>query len=92
MLRIEISKSAAKDILKFPAKIQRQIALKIHELRENKTTQIDVAYLKGHAPYKRATSGEYRIIFYVKDDTIFIDFIGKRNDSDIYKKLKRSGK
>lgn len=91
MLKIEFSKSVAKDIAKFPAKIQRQIALKIHELRENKT-QTDVAYLKGHAPYKRATSGEYRIIFYIKDETVFVDFIGKRNDSEIYKKLKRSGK
>ena len=91
MLRIEFSKSAAKDVEKFPAKIQRQIALKIHELRENKT-QSDVAYLKGHAPYKRATCGEYRIIFFIKDETVFVDFIGKRNDSDIYKKLKRSGK
>ena len=91
MLKIEFSKSVVKDMDKFPSKIQRQIALKIHELRENKT-QTDVAYLKGHAPYKRATSGEYRIIFYMKDETLFIDFIGKRNDSDIYKKLKRSGK
>ncbi len=91
MLKIEISKVAAKDILNFPIKIQRQIALKIHELMENKM-QNDVSYLKGHAPYKRATSGEYRIIFYIKNETLFIDFIGKRNDSDIYKKLKRSGK
>lgn len=91
MLKIEFSKSAAKDIEKFPAKIQRQIALKIHDLRNN-PDQPDSSNLKGHAPYKRVSSGEYRIIYYIKDETIYIDFIGKRNDDDIYKKLKRSGK
>ncbi len=91
MLRIEFSKSASKDIEKYPAKIQKQLALKIHEIRMNEN-QSDISNLKGHAPYKRATSGEYRIVFYIKDETVFIDFIGKRNDDEIYKKLKRSKK
>lgn len=91
MLKIEFSKQAAKDIQKFPAKIQRQIALKIHDLRSN-PNQSDVANLKGHAPYKRCSCCEYRIIFYIKEDVIYLDFIGKRNDDEIYKKLKRSGK
>ncbi len=91
MLKIDLSKSAAKDLQKLPAKIQRQIALKIHELRQNPNAQ-DVSLLKGHAPYKRATSGEFRLVFYIKDETLLIDFIGKRNDDEVYKKLKRSGK
>jgi mRNA-degrading endonuclease RelE of RelBE toxin-antitoxin system len=64
MLKIDISKSCAKDIKKFPAKIQKQIALKILELSKDPNAN-DVSQLKGHAPYKRATSGEYRIVFYV---------------------------
>lgn len=91
MLKIDISKNCAKDIKKFPAKIQKQLALKILEL-SNDPNAHDVSLLKGHAPYKRATSGEYRIVFYVNQDTLYIDFIGKRNDDEIYKKLKRSGK
>ena len=91
MLKIDLSKSAAKDLQKLPAKIQRQIALNIHELRQNPNAQ-DVSLLKGHAPYKRATSGEFRLVFYIKDETLVIDFIGKRNDDEVYKKLKRSGK
>lgn len=91
MLKIDLSKSAAKDLQKLPAKIQRQIALKIHELRQNPNAQ-DVSLLKGHAPYKRATSGEFRLVFYIKDETLLIDFIGKRNDDEVYKKLKRSDK
>lgn len=91
MLRVEFSKQVAKDIPKFPAKIQRQLALKIDELCKNPNAQ-DVSLLKGHAPYKRATSGEYRIVFHVSGDTLYIDFIAKRNDDEIYKKLKRSGK
>lgn len=91
MLKIDISKTCAKDIKKFPAKIQKQLALKILELSKDPNSQ-DVSLLKGHSPYRRATSGEYRIIFYVNQETLLVDFIGKRNDDEIYKKLKRSGK
>ena len=45
--------------------------------------------LKGYAPYRRAKSGEYRIIFYVEAGTLFVPLIGKRNDDEVYQLLKR---
>ena len=40
-------------------------------------------------PYRRADIGEYRIIYRVESDTLLIPLIGKRNDDDVYKRMKR---
>ena len=32
---------------------------------------------------------EDRIIYYVQDDILKVDLIGKRNDDDVYKQLRR---
>ncbi|MEN0058816.1 MAG: hypothetical protein AAGB31_08275, partial [Bdellovibrio sp.] len=69
-------------------KIARQIALKIQALRSNPDPQ-DSSQLKGYAPLKRADQGEYRIIYRVDGDTLYIEIVGKRNDGEVYKKLKR---
>ena len=37
----------------------------------------------------RADVGEYRIIYTVENDTLNVFVIGKRNDAEVYKKLKR---
>jgi len=34
--------------------------------------------------------GEYRIVYRIEDDTVGICLIGKRNDSEVYKRFKRS--
>ena len=39
--------------------------------------------------YRRADVGEYRIVYRFDRDFIYVALIGKRNDSDIYKRLKR---
>ncbi len=48
----------------------------------------DSKELKGY-PYRRADIGEYRIVFRVEGDVLKIAVVGKRNDSDVYKKLTR---
>ena len=49
----------------------------------------DSLKLKGY-PYHRADVGEYRIIYSVKEQTLEILLIEKRNDDQIYKQLKRT--
>jgi len=45
---------------------------------------------KENTPYFRADVGEYRVIYEIENDTMFLFIlIGKRNDDDIYKKLSR---
>ncbi len=88
MLKINISKDAEKVLKKLQSKIARQIALKIQALRNNPDPQ-DSSQLKGYAPLKRADQGEYRIIYRVDGETLYIEIVGKRNDDEVYKKLKR---
>ncbi len=56
----------------------------------NDPNQPDAKPLKGFEyPYQRATAGEYRIIFGIEGDTLHVFIIGKRNDDEVYRKLRR---
>ena len=88
MLKIEIAKRAAKLLARLLPKHARQLAIKIQDLRMNPAPH-DSKLLKGHAPYRRADMGEYRIIYFVQGDILKIDLVGKRNDDEIYKQLRR---
>ena len=88
MLKIKISKDAAKFIKKLPAKNQQQIALKIQEIRRDSGSH-DSKQLQG-APYLRAEMGEYRIIYEIEGGVLLlIVLVGKRNDGDVYRKMSR---
>jgi len=87
MLKPIFHRKAQKFLLKLPKKHKTQIASKIQLLLEN-PLQNDVKQLRGKsASFLRADSGEYRIIFRVESDFLYIDLIGKRNDNEIYKML-----
>jgi mRNA interferase RelE/StbE len=88
MLKIEISKRAAKFLVKLQSKQAHQLGTKIQELRSNLEPP-DSLLSKGFAPLRRADAGEYRTIYWVENDTLKIALVGKRNDSEIYKQLKR---
>ncbi|MCX7979050.1 MAG: type II toxin-antitoxin system RelE/ParE family toxin [Bdellovibrionaceae bacterium] len=89
MLKLEISKRAAKFLQKLDPKQAHQLATKIQSLRSNPEPH-DSQQLKGFAPLRRADVGEYRVIYVVAADTVKIALVGKRNDDDIYKQLKRT--
>lgn len=65
----------------------RQITIKIFSLLKEPRPQ-DSKDLKGY-DFKRVDIGEYRIIYRVDNDSLFIELIGKRNDDEVYKKLRR---
>lgn len=88
MLKIDISKRAQKFLIKLPAKQARQLTTKILELRLNPDPP-DATKLKGYEHYRRADFGEYRIIYSIEIDVLMIYLVGKRNDDEIYKQLKR---
>jgi len=87
MRKIRLSRDSEKFLLRIPSKHARQLAVKLQQLREE-TEPNDSQKLKNYA-YMRVDSGEYRIIYEAASDAIYVVLIGKRNDDEIYKKLKR---
>ena len=88
MLKISPSKQAVKFTSRLTGKQQqRQIAEKLSELQFNPHPH-DSQMLKGTLNrFRRVTCGEYRIAYFVEDETLFIAAIAKRNDDEIYRLL-----
>lgn len=91
MLNIDFSKVAEKFSLRLPPKQKNQIGSRINALAENPYAS-DTRELQGFAPFRRADIGEYRIIYRISRTTLYIFLIGKRNDDEVYRKLKRMTK
>lgn len=88
MLNIDFSSGAIKFLKKLSGKPAKQIKKKLEELRENPYPQ-DSSKLVGYT-YHRVDQGEYRIVYIVNGETLEIKAVGKRNDDEVYKRLKRS--
>jgi len=87
MLKLDFKKSAIKFFDNIPAKQFRQIFKKLLLLlRDPHPT--DSTKLKGDDAY-RVDIGEYRIIYEVEKETLCILVVGKRNDSEVYRKYLR---
>lgn len=87
MLRLNLSKKAKKFLSNLPFKQANQIARKIGMLMLDPSPQ-DSKKLVGQAFY-RVDSGEYRIIYDFDTEILEVILIGKRNDGEVYKKLKQ---
>jgi mRNA interferase RelE/StbE len=89
MLRIDLHKPAARFLDRLPPKPRRQLSVKIHQLAADPHPP-DSKPLKGFDyPYLRATAGEYRIIYGVEGDRLHVFIVGKRNDDEVYRQLRR---
>lgn len=91
MLTIDFSRAAAKFSLRLPPKQKGQVGRRINALAENPLAS-DTRGLQGPAPFRRAAIGECRIIYRVSGTTLSILLIGKRNDDEVYRKLRRMTK
>ena len=88
MRRIELKKVAAKFIEKVPAKHARQITEKLLSLAIDPFPP-DSKRLSGAPELLRVDVGEYRIIYQVEPNTVWVPIIGKRNDDDVYRQVHR---
>ena len=88
MRQIDVKKTASKRMRALPPKHQRQVSQKIVSLALE-PFQSDTKQLEGYTGIRRADIGEYRIIYTVTDVSLTIFIVGKRNDSDVYKRLNR---
>jgi mRNA interferase RelE/StbE len=49
----------------------------------------DSSKLHGTEDQYRVDIGEYRIVYKFDDKTVYIQIVGKRNDDEVYKKMKK---
>ncbi|MBF0555393.1 MAG: type II toxin-antitoxin system RelE/ParE family toxin [Nitrospirae bacterium] len=90
MFKLDFTNDALSFLDKLDAKQFRQIIKKILGLMKD-PFPVDSENLKGNQ-YKRVDTGEYRIIYLTDDNILKIVTIGKRNDSEVYRRLKRGKK
>lgn len=84
MYRIEIRPAAQRELASLPKKIRQQIFDRI-ELLAAEPRPAGVVYLKGAwAGYCRIRSGDYRIIYSVRDDVLVVAVARVGNRSNVY--------
>ena len=87
MLLLDITHQAKDFLTQLDPKQFRQVVKKIFALMEDPKPG-DAKPLHGYS-YWRADIGEYRIVYRVEENTLKIALVDKRNDDEVYKKLKR---
>jgi mRNA interferase RelE/StbE len=59
---------------------------KILSLIDNPRPQ-DYKALQGYSDYYRVDQGEFRIIYEIRSEEVYIVRVGKRNDDEVYQNL-----
>jgi len=86
VLPLSLSRASVRLLDTLPPKQYRQVTRKIIMLMAN-PQPTDAERLKGY-DYSRVTVGEYRIVFDVRDSVLRVVAIGKRNDDEVYRRLR----
>lgn len=87
MRKLDIQKAVLKELLELPPKQYRQVVSAVFDL----LTEPNPPYsktLRG-SPYLRLAVGEYRVVYRVDNEFVYVAMFGKRNDSDVYRRLDR---
>jgi mRNA interferase RelE/StbE len=87
VLRLDISRDSLRDLQTLNPKQYRQVVGTVLRLLQNSEPH-DSFPLTGY-PYRRVDIGEYRIIYRVDGDILKVFLIGKRNDDEIYRNVRR---
>jgi len=87
MRQLKLYKRTPKFITKLPPKQQRQVAIAVQKLA-TEVTPHDAKKLQ-NSDWWRIDIGEYRAIYRWDDVAVHVVLVGKRNDSDVYRKLER---
>ncbi len=87
-MSLDLSRDARDFLNDLQPKEFKQVASKILGLQTN-AYPADAKHLSGHPGYRRIDSGEYRVCYYVADNVINVVLVGKRNDDEVYRELRR---
>jgi len=90
MLTLDMTNSAFDFLTEMQIKPFRQVMLKILQLTKNPHPQ-DAKKLIGYDFY-RVDIGEYRVIYQEENGVLKIILVGKRNDDEVYRRLKNMRK
>lgn len=85
--RLSLTGDADRFLERLDAKQYRQVVRRVFALAADATPS-DSARLEG-SNLRRVDQGEYRIVYSFDTDTVFIFVVGKRNDDEVYAKLRR---
>jgi mRNA-degrading endonuclease RelE of RelBE toxin-antitoxin system len=88
--KLDLSPAARRDLKRLPLSIQKEIVFQhLPEIARDpfSKTKPLVGIFKGERSYHFGRKPEYRIIFYIEEDSITITIIGTREG--IYKRAKR---
>jgi len=85
MYEIRYDRKVVKNLEKLPKKEKRRIFRKIESLAENPRPEGMKALQKSHSGYCRVRCGDYRIVYTVQDDQLFILVIKIAHRKDVYK-------
>ena len=86
--KLALESSVANGLRNLPPKHCKQVVLAILDLLRNATPH-DSAALAGQDQWRRIDVGEYRVIYRFDADTVFVPLVGKRNDEEVYKLIRR---
>lgn len=86
MRNLNLSNDAANFVTGLEAKQARQVWNKIVALMKDARPHDSIDIGEGRF---RADIGEHRIVYSFNDTTLNVSVVGKRNDDEVYKKLKR---
>jgi mRNA interferase RelE/StbE len=87
MRMLDPTREALNFVMGLPAKQFRQVVGTILGLLKNPALH-DSIQLSG-SPYRRVDIGEYRVVYDYSDEALRILVVGKRNDDEVYRALKR---
>lgn len=84
--RVEFTKKAAKELERLPEKVQRQIAPVVDGLA-NEPRPAGCEKLAGEDDLWRVRSGDYRLIYTVRDDLVIVTVVRIAHRKDVYRNL-----
>jgi len=87
VLKLDITHDCLKFLRTLDPKQFRQVVTALFGLLRTPEPH-DSALLTG-SPFRRVDIGEYRIVYRVDGDLLRVPLIGKRNDDEVYRNLRR---
>jgi mRNA interferase RelE/StbE len=85
--KIAIENKALAELAILPKKIQRQIANKIDRLSTNARPSGCKVLKMGKSPLYRIRSGDYRIVYQIRENQVLILVVRIAHRKDVYKRL-----
>ena len=87
MRKLNLTHDALKFLKALDAKQFKQVVGKLFDLMKDPAPS-DSRTLSGYDG-RRADVGEFRVVYRFDSDSLFIDLIGKRNDDEVSRRLRR---